>query len=101
MRLRHRAPTNATVTRRHLSATCVPHPRHGPQPLSVEIHAPGAVGDDVAGTRWTLPGLTAEVATDASVSDITVDGDRLTVRYEPVGGQASWRLTVDTLGPAG
>jgi hypothetical protein len=94
LRLRHRAPVSATVTRRALSATCRPHPRHGPQTTTIEIHAPGAGPDAFGDGRWQLPGLVVEVEASADVVDVRGEGEVVIVRYQAVDHDASWRLRV-------
>jgi hypothetical protein len=100
IRLRHRAPTSATVTKRTLTATCRPHPRHGPQPIIVEIHAPGAEPAAIAGSVWDLPGLTARVECTSSPSEVHIEGDLLLVRYDPVDAEVTWRLSIAAI-PSG
>ena len=94
IRLRHRAPVSATVTERALAVVCRPHPRHGPQPTTIEIHAPGASPGAIGEAMWTLPGLVAEVHTAARPSDVTEEGDLIVVRYDPADTDVTWRLEV-------
>ena len=94
LRLRHRAPVVAEVVRRVLTAVCRPHPRHGPQETTIEIHVPGIGVEAIDGTRWTFPGLRLDVEATARVAEVSVDGDHLTVHYEPVDADTTWRATV-------
>jgi hypothetical protein len=92
-RLRHRAPVLAEAGERTLTATCHPHPRHGPQPVVIEVLGPGLDLDDLRAGRWSVPGLLAEVVADAPVADVTVGADGVVaVRYEPVDGAMRWRI---------
>ena len=92
-RLRHRAPVLAEAGERSLTATCHPHPRHGPQPVVIEVLGPGLDLDGLRAGRWSVPGLLAEVVADAPVADVTVGADGVVaVRYEPVDGPARWRI---------
>ncbi|MGY6501813.1 MAG: hypothetical protein ACXIVQ_13100 [Acidimicrobiales bacterium] len=94
LRLRHRAPVSAVASRRSVVAVCRPHPRHGPQPTTIEIHAPGLGADAITGSRWMLPGLIVDVDATAPIDRVTVDGDHLTVHHRPVDTDATWQLTI-------
>ncbi len=93
LRLRHRAPVQAEAGERTLTATCHPHPRHGPQPVVIEVLAPGLDLDGLRAGRWSLPGLAVAVTAGAPVADVVVEADGVVaVRYEPVAGPVRWRI---------
>ena len=95
LRLRHRAPVQAEAGRRALRATCWPHPRHGPQPVVVEVRAADLDPDALLAGRWALAGLVADVRADAEVEGVARLGDGVVaVRYRPVDGPVTWRLDV-------
>jgi hypothetical protein len=95
LRVRHRAPFHGEAGERTLTCTCEPHPRHGPQPTTVEVRAPGLSPDAVGAGRWDLPGLTAAITTDAAVAAVERTGEAtVTVRYEPLPRTARWHLEV-------
>ena len=101
LRLRHRAPVQAVAGERTLVATCSPHPRHGPQPIVVEVLAPGLDVEALRAGRWSLPGLPADVTADAPVAHVDVQPDGVVrVRHEPVAGPARWRIDL-LAAPAG
>ena len=93
LRLRHRAPVRAEAGERTLTATCSPHPRHGPQPIVIEVLAPGLDVEALEAGSWSLPGLAAEVTSEASVAGVEVQPDGVVrVRHHPVDGPATWRI---------
>ena len=93
LRLRHRAPVQAVAGERTLTATCSPHPRHGPQPVVIEVLAAGLDVEALRAGRWSLPGLPAEVAAEAPLAGAEVQPDGVVrVRYEPVAGPVRWRI---------
>ena len=99
LRVRHRAPTGAEAGEGTLTVTCAPHPKHGPQPVIIEVRAPGlrpdAFGDDGDGKDWELPGLAAVVDADAPVTSVEQAGDDVVVvRYQPSADTVRWSLTV-------
>lgn len=97
LRLRHRGPVLAEAAERTLTATCHPHPRHGPQPLVIEVLAPDLDLEALGAGRWALPGLAAEVTADAAVAGVAVGEDGVAaVRYEPVDGPMRWRIELLT-----
>ena len=101
IRLRHRGPVRGEAGERTLTATCLPHPRHGPQELVLEVRAPGLDVEALGTGRWDLPGLVVDVQVDTPVAGVDVtelDGDVVVqVRHVPAGGPVTWRL--ELLGP--
>lgn len=95
LRLRHRAPVLAEAGERWLEATCLPHPKHGPQPVVIEVRAPGLDLSALRAGRWDLPGLAAAVTVTAE-SDVdhvsAAEDDVVRVVHLPVDGPARWRV---------
>lgn len=95
LRLRHRAPVDATASEGCLTCTCAPHPRHGPQATTIELRAPGLTAGALGSQRWELPGLVVDVQADAPVEAVEVTGDdTAAVRYEALPGPGTWSLRV-------
>lgn len=93
LRLRHRAPVQAEAGARTLTATCHPHPRHGPQATVIEVRAPDLDLSALEAGRWDLPGLPVEVTADAEVEAVSVAGDGVVrVRYAAADGPMRWRI---------
>ena len=66
LRLVHHGPTGAVASTRRLDIECRPHPRHGPRPHHWESNV---AATSVEQARWSFPGLTVAVTTDAPLAD--------------------------------
>jgi len=92
IRLVHSGRVDASATAHTLTAECRPRSKPGAQPAFLV-----SACDDVQADRWSLPGLTVDVKTNATFVGRAPSGDIDEIRYDlPPTGSVVFELTLSS-----